>query len=91
MAKRVVLDAKLDSATAETLREKLLEAEGDDIALDGSGVEQLGGLCLELLLSVRHLWGLAGKAVTIESPSQQLINDLGRFGLSEEAFQGGTA
>lgn len=91
MAKMVVLDAKLDSAAAEPLRETLLAAEGDDIALDGSGVEQLGGLCLELLMSVRHLWAQTGKTVTLNTPSEQLIEDLGRFGLTEADLQGGPA
>ena len=88
MAKMVVLDAKLDSAAAEPLRETLLAAQGDDITLDGSGVEQLGGLCLELLMSVRHLWATAGNSVTLNAPSEQMIDDLGRFGLTETDLQG---
>lgn len=88
MARQVVLDAKLDSAAAEPLREALLAAQGDDISLIGSGVEQLGGLCLELLICARHLWAAAGKTVTLEAPSEQMIDDLGRFGLSEADFQG---
>ncbi len=88
MATKVVLDAKLDSAAAEPLRDALLAAQGDDITLNGSGVEQLGALCLELLMSVRHLWGVAGKTVTLQTPSEQMIDDLGRFGLTEADLQG---
>lgn len=88
MAKRVVLDAKLDTAAAEGLRETLLASQGDDLTLDGRNVEHLGGLCLELLLSARHLWGIANKTVCLETPSVQMIDDLSRFGLSDTDFQG---
>ena len=88
MAKTVVLDAKLDSAAADGLKSTLLELQKDDVTLDGSSVDQIGGLCLELLMSVRHLWAAQGKTVTLEAPSEQLIDDLGRFGLTIEDFQG---
>ncbi|MCV6594627.1 MAG: STAS domain-containing protein [Silicimonas sp.] len=91
MATRIVLKEKLDSASVEELREALLAAKDDDIALDGSAVEQLGGLSLELLMAARHLWGQAGKSLTLDTPSVQLIEDLGRFGLSEADFQGSPA
>ena len=91
MAKEVVLDAKLDSAAADQLKATLLGAQGDDITLDGSPVEQIGGLCLELLMSVRHLWAAEGKSVTLENPSAQMVDDLGRFGLTPEDFQGSPA
>ena len=88
MAKEVVLDAKLDSAAVDQLKATLLGAQGEDITLDGSPVEQLGGLCLELLMCVRHLWAAAGNTVTVKTPSAQMVDDLGRFGLTPEDFQG---
>ena len=91
MARKVVLEAKLDSAATETLRDTLMTSQGDDIVLDGSAVEQLGGLCVEFLMSARHLWAAAGRSVTLTTPSEQMIDDLGRFGLSETDFQGSPA
>lgn len=88
MTKWVALDAKLDSAAVDKLRGELLGAQNGDIALDGSSVEQIGGLCLELVMSVRHLWGAAGHAVTLENPSDQMLDDLGRFGLTGDDFKG---
>lgn len=88
MAKQVVLDAKLDSAAAEHLTAALLGAQGDDITLDGSSVEHVGGLCLELLMSVRHLWAAEGRTVVVENPSEQMVDDLACFGLTAEDFQG---
>ena len=88
MAKRIVLDAKLDSAAAEPLRDTLLTMQGEDLAFDGSGVAQIGGLCLELMMCVRHLWVANGKTVSLENPSAQMLDDLGRFGLTEADFQG---
>ena len=88
MAKRLILDPKLDSAAADTLRESLLASKDDDIELDGTNVEQVGALCVELILSARHLWAAAGKAVTLDGASSQMIEDLSRFGLTEDDFQG---
>ena len=85
---RVVLNSKLDSAHAEALRDILLKNQSDDIELDGSAVEQIGGQCLELLMSVRHLWGQNGKSVVLENASKQMIDDLARFGLTSDDFQG---
>lgn len=91
MTKKVVLTAKLDSAAAIALRDQFLESKDDDIALDGSNVEYLGGLCLELMMSARHLWTSADKSFSLTDPSQKLLDDLGRFGLSQDTFAGGAA
>ena len=88
MAKQLVLDTKLDSAAAEALQTTFLASTDDDIVLDGSGVEQLGGMCLELIMGARHLWGESGKSVTLENASPHMIDDLRHFGLTESDFQG---
>ena len=88
MAKQLVLDTKLDSAAADGLHATLLASQEDDIVLDGSGVEQLGGMCLELIMAARHIWGEAGKSVTLENASPHMIDDLRHFGLTESDFQG---
>lgn len=84
MAKRIPLPPRMDTAATEALRSDLLAAEGEDIVLDGSAVDQFGALCLELILSVSALWRAEGHGVTIENPSNQMAEDLGRFGLTPE-------
>lgn len=91
MAKQVTLDAKLDSAVAPDLGRRLIAAKDEDVALDGSQVEQLGALCLEVLMSARHLWSAAGHAFTLQAPSDRMVDDLARFGLTPEDFAGDAA
>ena len=86
MTKKVILTAKLDSAAAETLRDQFLDARDQDILLDGSNVDYLGGLCLDLMMSAKHLWSGAGKSFALENPSASLVDDLGRFGLAQDTF-----
>ena len=88
MAKRLVLETKLDSAAAETLQNTFLASKDENIELDGSQVEQLGAMCLELLMSARHIWGASGKTVTLQNASPHLVDDLRHYGLTESDFQG---
>lgn len=91
MAQRLVLKAKLDTSSAPQLRDDLVAADGQDLILDATQVEQLGALCAEVLLSVRHLWMQKKQSVTIENPSSQLIDNLGRMGLSLDDLVTGDA
>jgi chemotaxis protein CheX len=85
MAKRVVLSPKLETAGAAALRDEILPAEGD-LVLDGSGVEHLGALALEVLLSAVALHAQAGHAVSLEQASDRMVENLGRFGLTPETL-----
>jgi anti-anti-sigma regulatory factor len=82
MAKRLVLNAKLDTSSARHLRDELIEAHGDSLVLDGSQVELLGGLCTEVLMSARHLWQQKNDSLTVENASIAMVDQLGRMGLS---------
>ena len=87
----IKLDARLDTAAAEPLQTAMSAVVGKDISLDGSGVHHLGGRCLEVLLRVRHGAQAAGHTVELLSPSDALVDDLGTFGLTPDAFStGGT-
>ena len=86
MAKKVSLSAKLDTAASALLRDEFLTHENEDLVLDGSAVEQLGGQCLELIMSVGVLWAKAGHKVTLEAPSPQMVDDLKRFGLTPDTL-----
>jgi len=86
MAKQVSLAPKLDTAATASLRDELLSHVDEDLVLDGSKVEQLGGMSLELLMSVGALWRQAGKSVKLEEPSPQLLDDLNRYGLTPDTL-----
>jgi len=86
MAKTVSLAPKLDTAATASLREEVLAATDEDLVFDGANVEQLGGLSLELLMSVGALWKKAGKSVALENASPQMIDDLKRYGLTPDTL-----
>lgn len=89
MAKQVTLAARLDGAASPALVAELTTHKGEDIELDGSQVEMIGALCLEALLSIRHLWATEGYAVRFGTVSENLAENLGRFGLDETKFNNG--
>lgn len=82
MAHRLVLNAKLDTSCAGQLRDELVAVHGQDVVLDASGVEHLGALCTEVLLSARHLWLQKKASISVENASHHLMDNLGRMGLS---------
>ena len=84
MAKQVSLASKLDTSSTAALRDEILAAQGEDLVFDGSQVEQFGGLALELLISVGALWRKAGQTVTMENPSDHLVEALQRLGLTPD-------
>lgn len=91
MAKELVLPAKLDTSSAGQLRDDCVAADGHDLVMDGAGVEHLGALCAEVLLSVRHLWAQNQHSVSIENPSPQMTDNLKRMGLSLDDLLTGEA
>ncbi len=86
MAKTVSLAPKLDTSATTLLRDELLAAADQDLILDGANVEQLGGQSLELLMSIGVLWKKAGKSVSLENASPQMIDDLKRYGLAPDTL-----
>ena len=53
---RVRLPAAMDGRSAGPLTRNLLALRGRPLSLDASGVERLGGLGLQVLLSARLTW-----------------------------------
>ena len=91
MAKRLVLNAKLDTSSANDLRHEIVDAHGTDLVIDAAQVEFLGGLCTEVLLSARHLWQQQNASLVIENASDALIEHLQRMGLSLDDIVTGEA
>ena len=80
MTATVVLAPVLDLRAAEPLKGELLAARGQPLTLDGSAVERLGGLCLQVLLSAVRTWRADGQALTFVNASEALAAQWSAFG-----------
>jgi chemotaxis protein CheX len=76
----IVLPAVLDIQSAEALRVQLLGARGGPLTLDGSAVERLGGLCLQVLLSARRTWVADGHSLVVDPASEAFTDQWNAFG-----------
>lgn len=86
MVKELPLAAKLDTSAAAELRASLQAVEHDDVVLDASSVEMIGGMCLEVLLTAAAHWKTAGHKIAIQDVSPQMSEDLAWFGLSADTL-----
>ncbi|MBI1251528.1 MAG: STAS domain-containing protein [Alphaproteobacteria bacterium] len=76
------LEANLDLRAASQLHTHLMAARGAELALDGSQVERMGGLCLQVLLAAQAAWSAEGHAFSIHTPSEPLLDALRTLGAS---------
>lgn len=74
------LPAVLDIQQAEPLRAELLTMRGAPATLDGSAVERLGGLCLQVLLSAQQTWARDGHSLILDRVSEDFANQWNAFG-----------
>ena len=72
--------ATLSAASAATFRAELEAARGGNATLDLSGVEMLGGLCLELVIAAQATWRAEGLTLTLADPSAAFLNDAATLG-----------
>lgn len=75
----------LDLAAARPLWSELSGALGNPVVLDASGVERLGGVCLQVLLAARMQWQRDGIPFAIVSPSPAFLDGLRLMAASELA------
>lgn len=59
----------IDTASAAALKSGLLDHRGQDLAVDASAVQRIGGLGLQVLLSASRLWSAEGRAFAFTNPS----------------------
>lgn len=71
-AREISLGKTLDLSAAKRLWSEFGEARGNALTLDGSAVERMGGLCLQVLLAARTAWQADGHAFDIAKPSDAL-------------------
>ena len=87
----VVLPSVLDIHAAEPLRVELLGLRGRSVVVDGSGVERLGGLCLQVLLSAQQTWARDGHSLVIDAVSRDFADQWNAFGAADLAVPQGEA
>lgn len=74
----------LDLKAAAPLAESLLQMRGSDLTIDASDVEQMGGQCLQVLLSAQATWRADETALHITNPSAEFVENLRLLGMSPE-------
>ncbi|MDY6925450.1 MAG: STAS domain-containing protein, partial [Pseudomonadota bacterium] len=80
MSAAITLAAVLDIQSAEGLRLELLENRGQPLTVDGSAVERLGGLCLQVLMSAMQTWTADGHAFVVSPASDAFVDQWNAFG-----------
>jgi chemotaxis protein CheX len=76
-----VLPSILDIEAATPLANELLARRGNPLTLDASGVQRLGGLCLQVLLSARKTWAADGVPMDTANGSPAFMDALVLFGV----------
>jgi chemotaxis protein CheX len=79
-ATTVRLPVALDLGSAAPLAAELLGLRGGPIRLDASGVDRLGGLGLQLLLSAQLTWRNDGAEFALVDPSDAFRADWAALG-----------
>jgi methyl-accepting chemotaxis protein len=89
MSAAVVLPAVLDIQQAGPLREQLLALRGQPVVVDGSLVDRLGGLCLQVLISAQQTWAGDGVSMVIDQASEAFAEQWNTFGAPVAAAPSG--
>ncbi|WP_292054521.1 MULTISPECIES: STAS domain-containing protein [unclassified Brevundimonas] len=76
------LPAVVDLRAVGPLKAELMEQRGKAVTLDGSAVERLGGLGLQLLLSAIKTWQADGHALIFLNVSKAMNEQWLSFGAS---------
>jgi chemotaxis protein CheX len=86
MSEPIALPPVLDLKAVEALKAALLERRGQPLQIDASGVQRLGGLCLQTLLAARKTWEGDVFPFSIEPRSEAFSETLRLFG-AEARFE----
>jgi chemotaxis protein CheX len=85
---RLVLPKVMDLASAAPLKAELLARRGGPLELDGSEVQRMGGLAVQLLLSAQTTWAADGQPFRAAESSDAMREALANLGatLAEESI-----
>ncbi|TKT75512.1 STAS domain-containing protein [Aquamicrobium sp. LC103] len=82
----ISLPSQLDIKAAAPLAAELLALRGKDLTLDASAVEQLGGQCIQVLLSAAATWAADGAELAVREPSAAFLEAAETAGLATSDF-----
>lgn len=78
------LSPRLDLRAAGPLKSEILDLRGADLSLDGSAVEHLGALALQVIRAAARTWAEDGHVLTFDNASSDLADQLVLFGFTPE-------
>lgn len=87
-ATAIELPAVMDINAAKPLHQSLVAARGKALNMDASGVQRVGGQCLQLLIAAVSAWRDDKKSLTIGSPSTAFEEGLALLGFTVETLTG---
>lgn len=88
-AAKFELPAIMKIENCEELHAFLVTAQSQDIEIDCSKVERLGGLAAQMLLVADVSWRHKALSVTLKDPSSGFCRDLARLGLCDRLLPEG--
>lgn len=83
-SRRLELPEMLDLRAATPLAAQLLTLRGEEVILDASAVQRLGGQCLQILLSAKATWELEGAELRVVDPSPGFVEGLQLLGIQSK-------
>jgi chemotaxis protein CheX len=86
-----MLPARLDSAAAMSLADRLRDLQGTDVVIDASRVELLGARAMQTLLLAAASWRAAGLGFAVINVSAGARTHLSDLGLSDMSLIEGAA
>ncbi len=84
--RKIELAPILDLNAALPLAAEFLSHRGEEVTVDASRVQRLGGQCLQVLLSAAMTWKADETPLAVVNPSPDFIEWLRRLGLSLADF-----
>ena len=80
----VTLDAKLASTAAPGLFAQLKELRQQTVVLNASEVEQIGVLCIQIIMSASKTWADEGHSFEVIEPSEAFLSTLDVVGVTAQ-------
>jgi chemotaxis protein CheX len=76
----------LDLIAAPGLLEAFTGRRGQELLVDGTGVQRLGAQCLQVLLAARAAWAADGQTLLVENLSEDFSATLELMGVTPMAL-----